>query len=104
MIKVDEKRSIASLWRHDEWSINRRQPITAIGPASTLQEEGHLLRTRQDIRILHPSKEGEDGSVLLPECCGLHVIKDTDVPKNMTDTFCRPGMERKVLNANLGME
>jgi hypothetical protein len=59
---------------------------------------------QQEIRILHPSKEGKDGSVLLPERHGLHVIKDTDVPKNLTDTFCRPHVEREVLNANLGME
>jgi hypothetical protein len=58
----------------------------------------------QQFWVCHPSVEGHHLSVLLLEGFRLHVIEHTYVTQDLLDTFCRPSMEGKTLNAYFHME
>jgi hypothetical protein len=69
-----------------------------------LREEGHNLGPGEEIRILHPSMEGEELSVVLVKGWVLHVVEDDHIAKNLLNPFNGPSMQRKMLNANFDMK
>jgi hypothetical protein len=68
-----------------------------------LGEESDCLGTGEEIGVRHPSKEREDLCVVLEEGGLLHVVKHTNVIKNLLAPLHWPSVGREVLNTDLGM-
>jgi hypothetical protein len=103
MVEVNDEVHIPSIRRWGSSPLCRWCPIAGAGPASTLQE-GHDLRARKKIIILHPHEEIEELSALPPKGHILHVVEHTDIAKCLLDALRWPGVERQALNADLDME
>jgi hypothetical protein len=101
VVEVDQQNQLVTL-RWCQELVSWRWPMSHIRLASMLREERHCLRTREEFRVCHPGEEGEDFRVVLLEGGFLHVVKHTDVPKDLPDPLCRPIMrQKKALNVDL---
>jgi hypothetical protein len=83
---VDEQRDVPARWKNRCGSC-RRRALTGAGLPSALSKESGDLGPRKQIRIPHPSMEGEGLGVVLTEGCGVHVVEDTYVAKDLPNSI-----------------